>query len=121
MFAVAARFTEVDKASDDDKMWEAGCEYLDSARKILSKIIPSDSGLSPLFNSPSAQVFHISRPSTVQALLLLGYREFGIGSMEQGWIFIGKISALSALQAFHIFQERAFEWSGTFLGYLGRI
>ncbi|KXN88828.1 Nitrogen assimilation transcription factor nirA [Leucoagaricus sp. SymC.cos] len=35
-----------------------------------------------------AKSFHISRPSTVQALLLLGYREFGIGSMEQGWIFI---------------------------------
>ncbi|KAF8910155.1 fungal-specific transcription factor domain-containing protein [Gymnopilus junonius] len=71
MFAVAARFTEVDEGSDDDKMWEAGCDYLDSARKILT------------------QVFHISRPSTVQAFLLLGYREFGIGSMEQGWIFIG--------------------------------
>jgi hypothetical protein len=39
----------------------------------------------------TAKVFHISRPSTVQSLLLLGYREFGIGSMEQGWIFIGKL------------------------------
>jgi len=39
----------------------------------------------------TAKVFHISRPSTVQSFLLLGYREFGIGSMEQGWIFIGKL------------------------------
>lgn len=31
----------------------------------------------------------MSRPSTVQALLLLGFREFGIGSMEHGWLFIG--------------------------------
>jgi len=37
----------------------------------------------------TAKIFHIARPSTVQSLLLLGYREFGIGSMEQGWIFIG--------------------------------
>lgn len=37
-------------------------------------------------------VFHISRPSTVQSFILLGYREFGIGSMEQGWIFIGTLS-----------------------------
>ena len=37
MFAVAARFTEVDKPTDDGKMWEAGCDYLDNARKILSK------------------------------------------------------------------------------------
>lgn len=36
-----------------------------------------------------AKLFHMSRPSTVQALLLLGFREFGIGSMEQGWLFIG--------------------------------
>ncbi len=36
-----------------------------------------------------AKIFHRSRPTTVQALLLLGYREFGIGSMEQGWIYIG--------------------------------
>ncbi len=36
-----------------------------------------------------AKIFHMSRPSTVQALLLLGFREFGIGSMEQGWLFIG--------------------------------
>jgi hypothetical protein len=38
----------------------------------------------------SAKVLHRSRPSTCQALLLLGYREFGIGSMEQGWIYIGE-------------------------------
>ncbi|KDR85752.1 hypothetical protein GALMADRAFT_384548 [Galerina marginata CBS 339.88] len=72
MFAVAARFTERHQPHPrDNRMWDAGCNYLDSARKILNK------------------VFHISRPSTVQSLLLLGYREFGIGSMEQGWIFIG--------------------------------
>ncbi|KAF8971739.1 fungal-specific transcription factor domain-containing protein [Flammula alnicola] len=71
IFAIAARFTEDQPQQPDNKMWDAGCEYLDSARNILTK------------------VFHISRPSTVQSLLLLGYREFGIGSMEQGWIFIG--------------------------------
>ncbi|KAF9567781.1 hypothetical protein CPC08DRAFT_739993 [Agrocybe pediades] len=72
MFAVAARFTDEDQAElPDGKMWDAGCDYLDRARDILTKI------------------FHISRPSTVQSLMLLGYREFGIGSMEQGWIFIG--------------------------------
>lgn len=72
MFAVAARFGECDDPlPPKGKMWEGGCFYLDNARTILNKI------------------FHHSRPSTVQALLLLGYREFGIGSMEQGWLFIG--------------------------------
>ncbi|KAJ6622771.1 fungal-specific transcription factor domain-containing protein [Mycena sp. CBHHK59/15] len=30
-----------------------------------------------------------SRPSTCQALLLMGYREIGIGAMAQAWIYIG--------------------------------
>ncbi|KAF8167342.1 fungal-specific transcription factor domain-containing protein [Crassisporium funariophilum] len=72
IFAIAARFTEEGMPHPlDNKMWEAGCGYLESARAIITR------------------VYHISRPSTVQSLLLLGYREFGIGSMEQGWIFIG--------------------------------
>ncbi len=40
-----------------------------------------------IFNTLQCKFFHVARPSTVQSLLLLGYREFGIGSMEQGWIF----------------------------------
>jgi hypothetical protein len=52
-------------------MWEAGCGYLTTAREILNKIV------------------HQSRPTTCQALLILGHREFGIGSMEQGWLYIG--------------------------------
>ncbi|KAJ4485754.1 fungal-specific transcription factor domain-containing protein [Lentinula aciculospora] len=72
IFSIAARFCD-DEApkSPAGQMWEAGCEYLEKARMILTKI------------------FDRSRPSTVQSLLLLGYREFGIGSMEQGWIYIG--------------------------------
>ncbi|KAL0951642.1 hypothetical protein HGRIS_008322 [Hohenbuehelia grisea] len=72
IFAISARFSDFDvPIPPKGKMWEGGCDYLDSARKILDRL------------------FHRSRPTTVQALLLLGYREFGIGSMEQGWIFIG--------------------------------
>ncbi|TFK41823.1 fungal-specific transcription factor domain-containing protein [Crucibulum laeve] len=72
IFSITARFSEDDMPyPEDGKMWESGCSYLDRARDTLTK------------------VFHASRPSTVQSLLLLGYREFGIGSMEQGWLFIG--------------------------------
>ena len=35
IFAIAARFTD-DDPPQDNKMWEAGCDYLDSARNILS-------------------------------------------------------------------------------------
>ncbi|KAF8078976.1 fungal-specific transcription factor domain-containing protein [Lyophyllum atratum] len=72
IFTITARFCDDETPPPSrGKMWEAGCNYLDSARAILTK------------------VFHESRPSTVQSLLLLGYREFGIGSMEQAWLFIG--------------------------------
>ncbi|KAK0481545.1 fungal-specific transcription factor domain-containing protein [Armillaria novae-zelandiae] len=72
MFAITARFSEQEMPlPTNGKMWEAGRNYQESAKNILTKI------------------FHRSRPTTVQALLLLGYREFGIGSMEQGWIYIG--------------------------------
>jgi hypothetical protein len=52
-------------------MWAAGDEYLDNAKVILDS------------------TYAISRPSTVQALLLLGYREIGIGAMAQAWVYIG--------------------------------
>ncbi|KAH0591126.1 hypothetical protein H2248_001229 [Termitomyces sp. 'cryptogamus'] len=72
IFAITARFCHDQMPLHiRGKMWEAGCNFLDSARAILT------------------QVFHESRPSTVQSLLLLGYREFGIGSQEQAWLFIG--------------------------------
>lgn len=72
MFSITARFSDMDQPQPaPGKMWEAGQEYQEGARTLLTKI------------------FHRSRPSTVQALLLLGYREFGIGGMEQGWIYIG--------------------------------
>ncbi|KAH8835572.1 fungal-specific transcription factor domain-containing protein, partial [Flagelloscypha sp. PMI_526] len=72
VFAVAARFRpEEAPLPPEGSMWEAGTVYMDYAISILNKI------------------FHRSRTSTVQALLLLGHREFGIGSMEQAWIYIG--------------------------------
>jgi len=52
-------------------MWAAGDGYLDNAKVILDS------------------TYAISRPSTVQALLLLGYREVGIGAMAQAWVYIG--------------------------------
>ncbi|KAF6766696.1 fungal-specific transcription factor domain-containing protein [Ephemerocybe angulata] len=71
MFAVAARFKDDEEAdTSNGKMWEGGASYSEAARKILSTV-------------------RNSRPSVVQAIVLLGYAEFGIGSMEQGWLLIG--------------------------------
>ncbi|KAG6848569.1 hypothetical protein H0H93_015837, partial [Arthromyces matolae] len=72
MFALAARYiNDGAKPLDSSTMWEAGDEYLEHAKDALNTVYAS------------------SRPSTCQALLLMGYREIGIGAMAQAWTYIG--------------------------------
>ncbi|KIM41432.1 hypothetical protein M413DRAFT_18957 [Hebeloma cylindrosporum] len=74
MFALAARYADqatYPRPSDPTTMWSAGDEFLDRAKVLLDSTYSS------------------SRPSTCQALLLLGYREIGIGAMAQAWTYIG--------------------------------
>ncbi|KAF8964723.1 fungal-specific transcription factor domain-containing protein, partial [Flammula alnicola] len=73
MYALASRYDTLTTPppSDPAMMWSAGDEYLDSAKILLDTSYAS------------------SRPATVQALLLLGYREIGIGAMAQAWTYIG--------------------------------
>ncbi|KAF8240532.1 hypothetical protein L208DRAFT_1427978 [Tricholoma matsutake] len=52
-------------------MWPAGDDYLDKAHLLLDTS------------------YATSRPATCQALLLLGYREIGIGAMAQAWTYVG--------------------------------
>ncbi|KAJ7481823.1 fungal-specific transcription factor domain-containing protein [Mycena latifolia] len=52
-------------------MWPAGDAFLFRAKALLDAS------------------YAASRPSTCQALLLMGYREIGIGAMAQAWIYIG--------------------------------
>lgn len=78
MYSIAARYSDASNTSgipppplDASTMWAAGDEYLDRAKVILDSSYAS------------------SRPTTCQALLLLGYREIGIGAMAQAWTYIG--------------------------------
>ncbi|KAG5636297.1 hypothetical protein H0H81_008496 [Sphagnurus paluster] len=70
MYATAARYS-TPRPSDASLMWGAGDEYLNDAKVILDKS------------------YAASRASTCQALLLMGYREIGIGAMAQAWTYIG--------------------------------
>ncbi|TFK46073.1 hypothetical protein OE88DRAFT_1668214 [Heliocybe sulcata] len=78
MFSISERYC-IDETTRVKKgeMYEHGCEYLDYARVVLNR------------------VYHHSRLSTCQALLLLGIREFGIGSVEHGWLYIGMASHMA--------------------------
>ncbi len=72
MFSIAARYsTAAALPPVPGAMWAAGDDFMADAKVIL--------------DSSYAQ----SRPSTCQALLLLGYREIGIGAMAQAWLYIG--------------------------------
>jgi len=72
MFSVAARYVEEPPVrAEGDGMWDAGDDFLYAANKLLSKCYAQ------------------SRPSTCQALLVLGYREVGIGAMAHAWTYIG--------------------------------
>ncbi|KZT23091.1 hypothetical protein NEOLEDRAFT_1136960 [Neolentinus lepideus HHB14362 ss-1] len=52
-------------------MSEAGCDIAGSAREVLMRTL------------------HHIHPSICQAFILLGVREFAIGSTEQAWLYIG--------------------------------
>ena len=73
MYAIASRYNDAEAPVhlDPSMMWAAGDEYLHSAKQILARTSVS------------------SRPSACQSLLLLGYREIGIGAMAQAWTYIG--------------------------------
>jgi hypothetical protein len=51
-----------------------------------------------------------SRPSTCQALLLLGYREVGIGAMAQAWLYIGMAVRMAQDMGLH---KNADKWSNS--------
>ncbi|KAL4241803.1 Transcriptional Regulatory Element [Abortiporus biennis] len=84
MFAFASRYSNEDS---EDAMYSstqsegrgsrAGHIYAINARKVLNR------------------VYQHSKASTCQALLLMGMREFGIGSMEQAWIFTGMAARMA--------------------------
>ncbi|TFK53184.1 hypothetical protein OE88DRAFT_1657100 [Heliocybe sulcata] len=73
MFSIAARYSPNAEAPPPPfgAMWPAGDGYLEEAKLILDCTYAS------------------SKPTTVQALLLMGYREIGIGAMAQAWLYIG--------------------------------
>ncbi|KAJ7165119.1 fungal-specific transcription factor domain-containing protein [Mycena filopes] len=79
MFALAARYAPQPAPPPDGPrtrstqryMWPAGDAFLFRAKALLDSSYAS------------------SRASTCQALLLMGFREIGIGAMAQAWIYIG--------------------------------
>ncbi|KDE03870.1 hypothetical protein MVLG_05692 [Microbotryum lychnidis-dioicae p1A1 Lamole] len=71
MFALAARYSDLDGDRTEGKYWTAGDVYLERAKKLLDYDYGS------------------SRLVTVQSLLLLAYREIGTGAMSSSWLYTG--------------------------------
>ncbi|TRM66968.1 fungal-specific transcription factor domain-containing protein [Schizophyllum amplum] len=103
IFSIAARYADNAPPSSSSRglppstqeMWDAGDEYLRSAKLILSGM------------------YCASRPSTVQALLLMGYREIGIGAMAEAWTYVGMAVRMAQDLGMH---RSADGWSRTRLG-----
>ena len=79
-------------------MWDAGDEYLEHAQRLLERSYVN------------------SQPETCQALLLMGYREIGIGAMAEAWTYIGMAIRMAQDLGMH---RRAEGWERAALG--GRI
>lgn len=95
MFAIAARYASEPPAISDNAMWDAGDQYLEAANTLLD------------------QQYSKSRPTTCQALLLLGYRESGIGATAQAWTYIGMAIRMAQDLGLH---RRAEGWSRPGMG-----
>ncbi|KAK7469014.1 hypothetical protein VKT23_003510 [Stygiomarasmius scandens] len=101
MFSIAARYSNHPSISakpssvDSSHMWAAGDEYLEQAQKILDRVYTN------------------SRPSTCQALLLMGYREIGIGAMAQAWTYVGMAIRMAQDLGMHRCADR---WARAGLG-----
>lgn len=65
---------------DSGHMWAAGDGFLERAKVLLDTCYAS------------------SRPSTCQALILMGYREIGIGAMAHSWLYIGMAVRMVSLK-----------------------
>ncbi|EMD37133.1 hypothetical protein CERSUDRAFT_137619 [Gelatoporia subvermispora B] len=90
MFASAARYVATEELPPDSgAMWPAGDAYLEDAKVLLDR------------------TYAQSCPSTCQALLLLAYREVGIGAMAQAWLYVGMAVRMAQDLGMH---KRAETW-----------
>ncbi len=82
MFAIAARYEQSEAPPEFGNLWEAGLEYMVQAREVLSTLLGLYfwTSVNIFFFIRSDRVYHYCRGTTCQALLLLGLREFGIGT-----------------------------------------
>jgi hypothetical protein len=85
--------------SSPRSMWAAGDDLCARAYALLAR----------------SCAYARSRPSTVQALLLLAYREVGIGAMAQAWTYTGMAVRMAQDLGMH---RRADGWAREALGRL---
>jgi len=92
MFSIAARYAGHPGSETSGTMWPAGDAYFESTKAIL------------------ASTYSAPRIGTCQALLLLGYREVGIGAMAQAWIYVRMAVAMAQDLGMH---KTAEKWKRT--------
>ncbi|VDB85141.1 unnamed protein product [Peniophora sp. CBMAI 1063] len=98
IFSIGARFQShhapgaAQHAPGPGALWPAGEEYFEAAKTLLAR--------GATYVSP--------RVSTCQALLLMAYREIGIGAMAHAWLYLGMAIRMAHDLGMHKAAER---WS----------
>ena len=77
LYSVAARYSDTGSMRKEGVYWKAGDGYATKAKELIH------------------EDFGSSRLTTVQALLLLSYREVGCGAMAQSWIYLGMATRMA--------------------------
>jgi hypothetical protein len=93
MFSIAVRYasSSVEPAPPaDGSLWHAGDKYFYSAKMLVHR------------------TFAVAHPGTVQAYVLMGYREIGVGAMAQAWFCIGAAVRMAQDLGLH---KSAASWS----------
>ena len=92
MFALAARYCDIDKTKNEGgKLWPAGQEYLDKVGGTFKKTCFPTTDEHPPRQARALLNYDYgsSKLVTVQALLLISYREVGVGAMSSAWMTAG--------------------------------
>jgi hypothetical protein len=112
MFAVSSRYSNDCPPPEEGKMWPAGDAYHFKAREILGKHVRVVCLTGCLLTSSffqSVATDTLGKIPSVQAMILLGYREIGLGAMASAWFFIGH--AIRAAQDIGLHRSVA-KWQG---------
>ncbi|TFK50237.1 hypothetical protein OE88DRAFT_338975 [Heliocybe sulcata] len=89
VLAIAERYaTSKENTPPEGVMSELGCDFAATAHEIVGMSVRSGR-CAYYIHRAIAKTMHHSHPVICQSLLIMGVREFSLGSTEQAWLYTG--------------------------------